>query len=188
MSKPSAQTFGWAIRGALAVALGMATSGCSMQGFKDSLGYGKQAPDEYKVVEQAPLSVPPDFHLRPPEPGMARPQEGDIRKLAERILLGVGKEQKPGRERSPGELAFLHRAGAKEADPNIRRIISREIGGPVVESDDFVDDLMFWEGAAKADTEARVVDPVAEAQRLRENADEGRPVTYGATPSIGLEE
>ncbi len=100
----------------------------------------------------------------------------------------MGKEQKPERPRSPGELAFLQRAGATAADPDIRRIISREIGGPVVESDDFVDDLMFWEGGVKADTEARVVDPVGEAERLRENADEGRPVTFGATPSIELDE
>ena len=32
-------------------------------------------PDEFAVESRAPLTVPPDFDLRPPEPGAPRPQE-----------------------------------------------------------------------------------------------------------------
>ena len=40
---------------------------------------------------------------------------------------------------------------------------------------------MFWQGD---DESALIVDPVAEAERLRINAAAGLPVTYGNTPTI----
>ena len=183
MSMISARWTGWAIKGA-GVLLCLMVMGCDPQALKEGLGFGRQAPDEYKVVERAPLSVPPDFHLRPPRPGAERPQETDIRELAERVLMGRGKPTPP-RERSPGELALLGRAGASKAEPNIRQTISRENGGPAVESDGFVDNLMFWD---QPDADSTIVDPVGESARLRKNADEGRPVTDGETPTLGSEE
>ena len=36
----------------------------------------KRAPDEFAVVRRAPLIVPPDFDLRPPDPGAPRPNIG----------------------------------------------------------------------------------------------------------------
>jgi len=183
MNTASARPTGWAIKGAAAL-LCLTVMGCDPQALKEGLGFGRQAPDEYQVVERAPLSVPPDFHLRPPRPGAARPQETDIRELAERILMGRGKP-KPARERSPGELALLDRAGAAKAEPNIRQTISRENGGPAVESDGFVDNLMFWD---QPEADATLVDPIGESARLRKNADEGRPVTDGETPTLGSDE
>jgi hypothetical protein len=39
----------------------------------DQLGMGKRAPDEFAVVARQPLIIPPDFDLRPPQPGAERP-------------------------------------------------------------------------------------------------------------------
>ena len=36
---------------------------------------GPRTPDEFRVVRKAPLTVPPEYNLRPPTPGSARPQE-----------------------------------------------------------------------------------------------------------------
>ncbi|MBK5955442.1 hypothetical protein CCR92_15760, partial [Rhodospirillum rubrum] len=47
----------------------LALSGCSNA--KKSLGLDRQPPDEFKVVTRAPLAMPPDFNLRPPQPGIA---------------------------------------------------------------------------------------------------------------------
>ncbi len=52
------------LRFSLIAAVIMALSACS--GVKKQLGLTKQSPDEFKVVARAPLSLPPDFSLRPP--------------------------------------------------------------------------------------------------------------------------
>jgi Protein of unknown function (DUF3035) len=50
--------------------------GCAQGSVQDVLGMGKRAPDEFAVVKRAPLIVPPDFELRPPDPGAPRPNIG----------------------------------------------------------------------------------------------------------------
>lgn len=157
-------------------------SGCS-DTVKQSLGLGKAPPDEYRVVEQAPLALPPDFHLRPPAPGTPRPQEQDVREQAQEILLGPNSvaARSEAAQRSPGELAFLIIAGATEADPGIRQTINRESGVLAAEDDGFVDKVLFWQNP---EPEGIAIDPVAEAARLRENIEAGRPVTFGETPVI----
>ncbi|MBX6322260.1 MAG: DUF3035 domain-containing protein [Rhodospirillaceae bacterium] len=72
-----------------ATALAVALGGC--QGIRESLGVGKHPPDEFQVVSRAPLSMPPDFNLRPPQPGAPRPQEGTPRDQAESALFGSGE-------------------------------------------------------------------------------------------------
>ncbi|MDP6352873.1 MAG: DUF3035 domain-containing protein [Alphaproteobacteria bacterium] len=167
-------------RGAAVALLGAGLGACDTTALKKELGFGKQSPDEYNVVEHAPLSLPPDFHLRPPAPGQPRPQEVDLRRQAQRILMGLRSGGKV--ERSAGETALLDKAGALDVDPDIRQQINRENGIYAVEDERFVDDLMFWEGQSK--DEAEIVDPVAEAERLRENAAAGLPPTHGETPTI----
>src|SRR5215510_14409032 len=56
-----------------AFAVGMA--GCTS--FKQSLGAGKTGPDETAIVTRAPLVVPATFDLKPPQPGVDRPQDSD---------------------------------------------------------------------------------------------------------------
>ena len=51
-----------------ALALAATLSACE-GGIGDALGLGKKAPDEFAVVRSAPLTLPPDFTLRPPRPG-----------------------------------------------------------------------------------------------------------------------
>jgi hypothetical protein len=50
--------------------------GCAQGSVQEALGMSKRAPDEFAVVKRAPLIVPPDFELRPPEPGAPRPNIG----------------------------------------------------------------------------------------------------------------
>ena len=44
--------------------------------------------DEYAVARRAPLVVPPDFALNPPQPGAPRPQDADVSLRAQQTLLG----------------------------------------------------------------------------------------------------
>ena len=54
-----------------------ALAGCSGS-VQESLGLGKRQPDEFQVVRRAPLVLPPDFNLRPPEPGAGAGDAGRV--------------------------------------------------------------------------------------------------------------
>lgn len=165
------------------LALGLSACG----GFNEQLGLGKQSPDEFRVVSRAPLTVPPDYQLRPPQPGAPRPQVGTPTQQAERAVFRnsqsatLSQQAASAANRTPGEKALLRAAGAEQADPNIRQVVNRETRQINEEADYFVDRLVFWNNVSPAGT---VVDPVAERRRLQENAALGRPATVGPTPQI----
>ena len=167
--------------GALALAATLSACGGALE---NALGLGKNAPDEFAVVRSAPLTIPPDFKLRPPQPGAPRPNEAPVREQAESVLLqeaGTGSAEVAAGAASQGEAAFIERAGATDVDPDIRRIVDREFSGYASEDESFVDSLIFWrEDRPPGD----VVDAAAEAERLRENIEAGQPVTAGETPTI----
>jgi hypothetical protein len=79
----------------------------------------KGVPDEFAVGRAAPLTVPPDFALVPPQPGQPRPQEADSSTQALAALYG-GK-----RPVSQGEAVLLQQAGPAP-QPGIRS----EAGSP----------------------------------------------------------
>jgi len=163
-----------------AVAALFALSACSE--VRRTLGYDKQAPDEFQVVQRAPLSLPPDFALRPPQPGAVRPQEGNPRDQARRALAG----QRAGtpiatQGRTRGDLAFAKRFGADQIDPGIRAQVNKETQSLAEAEKSFSDRLVFWR---KPEPAGVAVDPVKETQRLRENQALGRPVSDGDTPKI----
>ena len=66
-------------------------------------------PDEFAVQRQAPLLVPPDFALTPPQPGTPRPTAGSGQQETLDALFG-GPAQ-----RSDVERATIGRAGSPEA-------------------------------------------------------------------------
>lgn len=164
---------------ALALVLAVAACGGNT---KQMLGLDKPPPDEFTVVSRAPLSVPPEFSLRPPDPGAPRPQEGATRDRARRALTGAEAQmayQRAGL--SPGESALLSRTGAANVPDDIRSTVERESSVLAAEGRTFTDRLVFWRDAEPA---GDVVDPEAESRRIRENQALGEPVTKGETPRI----
>lgn len=167
-----------AVLGLMAVAVGLGGCGSAREAF----GLAKSAPDEFAVVTRAPLSMPPDYGLRPPSPGLARPQERDVKEEARRLLLSSAPATTATSGiPSTGEAALLNRAGAADADPNIRQRVSRENHVLAVGDKGFVDRLIFWKKAPVRDS---ALDPTKEARRLSENAAMGDAVTKGPTPVI----
>ena len=104
---------------ALCIAGAVGLSGCS--GFKRAIGLERASPDEFAVESRAPLTLPPDFNLRPPEPGAARPQEPLPNKQA-RAALDAAGPGKPGEQEPPFALRTgengLPQTGAQGPDPN----------------------------------------------------------------------
>lgn len=169
----------------LGLALGLA--GCDTM--RSVSGLEKQPPDEFAVVTRAPLSVPPDFGLRPPAPGTERPQEKTVRNEARDILLRnssvtpaqAAREAASSGKFSPGEAALLSRAGALNPDPGIRQTVNRESTAIAEASSGFMDKVIFWQEPQKP---GKVVDADKESQRLREARAMGDAVNKGDVPVI----
>lgn len=152
-----------------------ATSGCA--GLSNSIGGGKVSPDEFRVVTRAPLTLPPDYSLRPPRPDEPRPQELAPGDEAHAALFG----QDNAAQASPGERAFVTAAGAQTVDPDIRDTIDYESQGVVRRNESFVDRVLSF-GGSSAQPSAPL-DPAAEQRRLDD--DEAiRRATGGGTVTI----
>ncbi len=165
---------------ALVAVLPVALSACS--DVKRSLGFEKQPPDEFQVVPRAPLAMPPDFSLRPPQPGANRPQEGSTRDQARRTLTGQRAVTPISTEgRTPGDVALLKRVGADSIQPDVRVLVNKENQALAEADKSFSDRIVFWR---KAEPPGVAVDPVKETQRLRENQALGKSVSDGETPQI----
>lgn len=153
---------------------------------KKSLGLEKNAPDEFSVVPRAPLALPPDYAMRPPQPGADRPQEISTRDLARSQMIGsAGGAGSADLGGSNGESALLRQAGTNRADPNIRTTVNRESSILAEEDRSFTDRLVFWR---KAEEPGLAVDPNAESRRIRENQALGKATTDGQTPVIERKE
>lgn len=180
---------------ASALALPLLAGGCERA--REVFGLEKNVPDEFAVVTRAPLSLPPDFGLRAPAPGAARPQEPAVSAAARESLVqtALGGQRTPGRPAAPavaggsvapaalsrGEAAFLAKADAANTDPRIRQLIDREVQVHTDSEKSFVDSLIFWQ---KAEEPGTIVDPEKEARRLRERTALGDPVNKGDVPTI----
>lgn len=173
------------LRPLLALAcVGVLVTGCSS--LRSIAGLDKDAPDEFQVVKRAPLSMPPDFGLRAPDPGAPRPQETTTTDRARQIVIDrevtAGEATlRPIEGRSVGETALLKQAGTTSSDPNIRREVDRESSTLASADKRWVDTLLFWKTPEPGGS---VVDPEKESARLRENAALNRPTTAGETPTI----
>lgn len=71
--------------------------------FKQMIGLDQPMPDEFAVESRAPLTIPPDFNLRPPEPGAPRPQEKTAEQQAQQIMEQAGPGA-PGKQASNFQL------------------------------------------------------------------------------------
>ena len=159
-----------------------------LDGIKKQFGLTKQSPDEFRVVSRAPLTLPPDFTLRPPEPGLPRPQEGTASERARKAIFRIDEPKIKSLDltaaadgRSLGELSLLRSAGVDRADPKIRLLMDRETYAINAESDGFVERLIFWR---EKEIPGVIVNASEESRRLRENAALGKSVTSGETPTI----
>ena len=161
-------------------------SGCEKA--KQALGQTKESPDEFAVFQRAPLSLPPDYALKPPRPGSERPQAVNPRDRAAKAL-GIKRKAsaqptntKTGLSSlSRGERSVLQLTGATKADPAIRMKIEEETGIMVTATKSFTDKITFWQNPNKLGI---TVDPAKEAKRIQKNQALGKPLNKGDIPVI----
>ena len=141
-------------------------------GIRQSIGLVKVVPDEFVTVSTAPLTVPPEYGLRPPAPGQPRPQELAPESAARQILLG----QRQAVTRTPGEQVLAAQAGADRADPLARYVVDDEFGSIAHKEQTWANRILFWrkdDAATQAPTVsqtaegAKTIDAATEHERLQ---------------------
>ncbi|MDX5360513.1 MAG: DUF3035 domain-containing protein [Alphaproteobacteria bacterium] len=156
-------------------AVAVLLSGCG----RDPLGLSdKRPPDEFTVVSRAPLVVPPNYALRPPQPGAPRPQDAQPSEQARALMF---QRQIAASDASAGERVLLDKAGAENADPNIRETVNLETSRLQNTGRGLADYILFWQTPADPNT---VVNAPGEAERLRKAQTDKQPVTGEGTPVI----
>jgi len=155
---------------------------------RESLGLGRNPPDEFAVIDRPPLSMPPDFGLRPPRPGAPRPQEVDLTQRANDTLFSADNVEAsttggPSSAAEPSDIeqTLLSQTGSEKADPDIRNIVNRESTQKVEASPHLVQELLWWKKDKDSST---VVDAEAEAARIKTAQEKGEPLNQGPTPII----
>lgn len=111
-------------------------------------GVNRDRPDEFATARQAPLVIPPDYSLTPPQPGAARPQDtGPAQQALEALFGGPAP-------RSATETSALGAAGRDIANAGVRSGVG-DPGTVVVEKGSVTRDIVAApEGDGQA---ARVV-------------------------------
>jgi len=163
----------------------MAVSLGACESAKRALSGGKRAPDEFAVYKRPPLSLPPDYALRPPEPGREQLETYSPRDQARAAILRRPVQRQPLVETTPGLAALMEMTGATEADPSIRNIVDEETLAMSEEDRRLIDKLIFW--VDNPEFPGTVVDPAAEQRRLLETQALGKPINEGKTPEIRRE-
>jgi len=142
----------------------LALTGC--QGLREAAGLTKQGPDEFAIVTKAPLIIPPDYNLKPPQPGAAPLNQGSPTAQAEATLYGTDPATVANSIQgsfSDEEKLVLAYAGAADADDTIRQQIAADNKSMQAADASFTDKLLF---NTPVDNSDAPVDADAEKKRL----------------------
>lgn len=107
---------------------------------------GSNSPDEFRVVKKAPLVVPPDYSLRPPEAGSGLPFEVDPTRAGTASAFGSDI----GTNASAAERALVAAAGANAVSPVIREQVDWEEANVIRKSQTVSDRVIGWDGTDNA--------------------------------------
>ena len=131
------------------------SSSCS-DGMKKELGFGKKSPDEFQVLSNKPLSMPPNYDLVPPS-------DDD---LANTISESDVTEKKDFDDKllTEGDKSILKLSNADKANPRIREDLDEEESLLLVKKS-LLDKIL--EGEQLLGTPAESLD-IVDAQKERE--------------------
>ncbi len=139
----------------LIITISMFMVSCSK--VRESAGVNRKVIDEFKIVENPPLQLPPDFNLLPPEQLSENKIETIEAELAQEILFGLDEEDENNEFNLSTMENILNQADASSVDESIRDEID----------EDFAQEKKINSKAWS--TEAEILNSVQESERLRNN-------------------
>jgi len=105
--------------------------------------WGTNSPDEFRVVKKAPLVIPPDYSLRPPDAGSGTPFEVDPTRAGTASAFGTDI----GQGASASERALVASADANAVSPVIREQVDWEEARVVRKSPGISDRVINSDGS-----------------------------------------
>ena len=101
----------------------------SCNSIRDSAGVNRKVIDEYTVIENPPLVIPPNFDLLPPEQMESKDIKDIDSELAKEILFGL--EDTNNQKNSENSLIseIIRETKADEVDEDIRETINQDFAG-----------------------------------------------------------
>lgn len=138
--------------------------------FRKAIGREKSSPDEFAVMVRAPLSLPPDFTLRPTGPDSETAAAAPLASEILGDLLGQQRATLTGYD----QLFALNKI-----QPNIRQLVDEETTGIIFERR--LPLQMLFGGLPDV---GPVLDQIQEDARVRRNRAANLPLTDGATPAF----
>ena len=132
--------------GLAAIGAMLALGGCGSSP-PQSLGTTMGSPGESLPVAHAPLTLPPDYNLRPGAAGGTAAEQTPLDANSGGAALATG-DSASGQAQSPGEVALLQNAGAAGIDPGIRAQMDNESAARVERDPDLISRLVLGGTAA----------------------------------------
>lgn len=187
---------------------------CAGNSVKETLGIGHKPPDEFRVVSRPPLSVPPQFNLRPPASGAQSQSIVPADRKAQSIITGssTGKDKAGNIAVDDGNVFDLKEGSVDTAVTPVDSVslppaTAQENAGEsqflknigVDKADPKVRDTLaqqriaaqekreeasWWNILSTPEKKETLVDAKAEAKRIQENKAENKPITEGKTPEV----
>ena len=141
-------------------------SSCSK--VRESAGVTRKSLDEFKVVENPPLVIPPDFNLLPPDQLEKKNIDNVETELAREILFGLDENLENNEYKKISIMnQILETTGANSIDSSIRNEIDEQF------ANEMNIDKIEWE------SEIEVLDAIKESERIRSQLIQGKSIAEG---------
>ena len=148
-------------------------SSCST--VRKSAGVTRKSLDEFEVVENPPLVIPPDFNLLPPEQLEKKNIDDVETELAREILFGLDENLENNENEKLSIMnQILESTEANNVDSNIRKEINEQFANEMNTDSIY---QIEW------DTEIEVLDAIKESERIRNQLIQGKSITEGEVPT-----
>ena len=148
-------------------------SSCSK--IRKSAGVTRKSLDEFQVVENPPLVVPPDFNLLPPNQLEKKNIDDVETELAQEILFGLDESLENNENKKLSVMnQILESTDANSFDSSIRIEIDEQFANEI-NTDSIYE--VEWEN------EIEVLDAIKESERIRNKLIQGKSITEGETPT-----
>ena len=122
---------------------------------RESAGVNRKNIDEFKVIENPPLVIPPDLDLLAPEQLAGRNIDNTESDLAKEILFGLNDEIIGDNENTSTMKSILKQTNSNETNDSIRQEINEQFASEKkVKS-------KIW------NDEVEILDSIAESERIR---------------------